>query len=124
MARDTLSYTSNLTVVTCWCGITHAVPEELRDYQLRQHDDGHAFSIYCPLGHQYHPSGTSEVEKERKRRERAELRSQQLADQLAAAEREQKRLAKRAAAGVCPCCQRSFVQLTRHMKTQHPDYTS
>jgi hypothetical protein len=23
---------------------------------------------------------------------------------------------------VCPCCQRSFQNLSRHMKTKHPEY--
>lgn len=29
---------------------------------------------------------------------------------------------KRAAAGVCPCCNRTFKQLAAHMKQQHPDF--
>ena len=29
---------------------------------------------------------------------------------------------KRSAAGVCPCCHRTFKQLARHMKAKHPDY--
>lgn len=32
------------------------------------------------------------------------------------------RLKNRIAAGVCPCCQRTFVNLARHMKGQHPNY--
>ena len=28
----------------------------------------------------------------------------------------------RVAHGVCPCCNRTFKQLARHMKTKHPDY--
>lgn len=29
---------------------------------------------------------------------------------------------KRLAGGVCPCCNRSFVSLAKHMASQHPDY--
>lgn len=29
---------------------------------------------------------------------------------------------KRLAGGVCPCCNRSFVSLAKHMANQHPDY--
>jgi hypothetical protein len=29
---------------------------------------------------------------------------------------------KRIAGGVCPCCNRSFISLARHMKSQHPEY--
>lgn len=32
------------------------------------------------------------------------------------------RTKKRVANGVCPCCQRHFTALERHMKTNHPDY--
>jgi hypothetical protein len=32
------------------------------------------------------------------------------------------RIKKRVAAGVCPCCNRSFKDLARHMAGQHPDY--
>ena len=32
------------------------------------------------------------------------------------------KLRKRASAGVCPCCNRSFQNLRRHMKTKHPDF--
>jgi hypothetical protein len=34
------------------------------------------------------------------------------------------RLKNRAAAGVCPCCNRHFTALERHMKTKHPEFTS
>lgn len=27
------------------------------------------------------------------------------------------------ACGVCPCCNRSFTNVRRHMTSQHPDYT-
>ena len=30
----------------------------------------------------------------------------------------------RIANGICPCCNRSFSNLHRHMKTKHPDYTT
>ncbi len=29
---------------------------------------------------------------------------------------------RRAAHGVCPCCKRTFKQLSEHMKMQHPDF--
>lgn len=32
------------------------------------------------------------------------------------------RTKNRAAAGLCPCCRRTFSQLARHMKNQHPEY--
>lgn len=54
----TMEFTDRLTVVTCWCGINHAVPANLRSFQERQHRDGEdVISIYCPLGHEHRPSG-------------------------------------------------------------------
>jgi len=32
------------------------------------------------------------------------------------------RVRKRVAAGVCPCCNRTFAQLAQHMKSKHPLY--
>lgn len=57
--------TGVLVVLRCWCGVQHAVPQSLRDLQLRQHNDGHSVvkSIYCPLGHQHVPSGATEVDR-------------------------------------------------------------
>lgn len=33
------------------------------------------------------------------------------------------KITKRAKAGVCPCCNRSFENLRRHMATKHPTFT-
>jgi regulator of protease activity HflC (stomatin/prohibitin superfamily) len=33
------------------------------------------------------------------------------------------RITKRAKAGVCPCCNRHFTALERHMASKHPDFT-
>jgi hypothetical protein len=32
------------------------------------------------------------------------------------------KIKRRVAHGVCPCCQRTFKDLARHMEGQHPDY--
>ena len=42
--------------------------------------------------------------------------------ELIASNKKIKRIEKRVANGVCPCCHRQFVQLTRHMKNKHPEY--
>ena len=34
------------------------------------------------------------------------------------------KLKKRAAAGVCPCCNRSFENLRRHIDSQHPGFVA
>ena len=126
----TLAYTGQLTVMTCWCGMRHAVPAELADYQERSHNDGRDVKgIYCPLGHTHVPAGKGAAELEREKRERAEARTKAVADQLqseARAHRATKgqltKARKRIGKGVCPCCNRHFANVERHMTTQHPDY--
>jgi hypothetical protein len=130
MPTETLTYEGELTVLTCWCGTRHAVPSELRRFQLRQHDNGeNVTSIYCPLGHTHVPSGRSKAVAEREKREQLErqlanrdedLRAERAAH--AATKVQATKLRKRAEAGACPCCNRSFVQLARHIKTKHPEF--
>lgn len=126
----TIAYSGQLVVSTCWCGIRHAVPRELQDMQQRQHRDGRPQTdIYCPLGHAYEIAGEGEVARLQRELEQQRARAGRLAaarDQAEASARAYKgaatRARKRAAAAVCPCCKRSFVQLRRHMATKHPDY--
>jgi hypothetical protein len=129
---DTITYTGSLSVMTCWCGIHHAVPRSLRDFQMRQFNDGgHVTTIYCPLGHQHVPIGETEVDRLRKTAERAkarEARAISRADQAEASLRTTKgvvtKMKKRAAHGVCPCCKRTFANVARHVKGQHPEFVA
>lgn len=125
-----LSYTGQLVVTTCWCGIRHAVPEELYDLVHRQHEDGRAQrSIYCPLGHPWTFAGesrTAQLERElaSTRRSRAAAHDLLRAEERshAATRGHLTRAKRRTAAGVCPCCHRTVKQLADHMATKHPEY--
>ncbi len=125
----TLTYSGQLVVCVCWCGMYHAVPEELRAHQLRQHRDGkRQTDIYCPLGHTYTVAGEGEAARLERQLKLARDRAASLAaqrDQAQASANAYKgaaaRARKRAAAAVCPCCKRSFIQLRRHMESKHPD---
>jgi hypothetical protein len=127
---DTLVYSGQLVVVTCWCGMRHAIPSELDDFQDRQHDDGEKqTAIYCPLGHSHIRAGKGEAAKLRERLQRERDHAARLAaerDQMEASRNAFKgaatRARKRASAGVCPCCNRTFKQLARHMKAKHSDF--
>lgn len=126
----TITYTGKLETTRCWCGIALAVPASL----LREaHNNGVA--IYCPIGHAFSWNVT-EADRQRERAEQAEARATR-AEQRRQAERDLRehterqlsaqkgattRAKKRAAAALCPCCNRSFSQLSRHMQTKHPDY--
>jgi len=130
MAAETLTYIGELTVLTCWCGVRHAVPAELRDHQLRAHHNGEKVpGIYCPLGHSHVPSGEGKAERtkrylkeERERAARLDAEREQAAASARAYKGQATRLRKRAKAGTCPCCKHTFKQLSRHMAIKHPDF--
>ena len=43
---------------------------------------------------------------------------------LSASKGQMTKLKNRVKNGVCPCCNRTFVNLLRHMKSKHPEYDS
>lgn len=114
------------------CGVIATCPENL--YAERQKSGG--FN-HCPNGHQW--GWTKEgSEDEKIRRERDQLK-QRIAEKDDAIRREREnrhaterqliaqkaattRLRNRASAGVCPCCNRTFIALQRHMTTKHPQF--
>lgn len=129
---STFTYTEELTVVSCWCGMTYAVPEALyRHMRTKRDNNERQPDVYCPLGHTWVISGQSELDKERDRAKRLERtlanREEDLRSERAshiATKGQLTKTRRRVSNGVCPCCNRSFVQLTRHMKTKHPEYIS
>jgi len=133
----TQTFTGTLAIIECCnChthfGITQAMKTALVET---------ANTFYCPAGH---PQHFTESEATRLKRQISQLTARN--DQLdAAVQRERERtaaaykreerqrrctIAQKAAKtrlknrvmnGVCPCCNRSFLNLQRHMKTQHPE---
>ena len=126
---ETLRYGGTLVVSTCWCGMRHAVPQELRDFQERQHDNGEQqTAIYCPLGHTYIHAGKGEAERLRERLERERARITALSDQHEAEKRSHAatkgqltKARKRIGNGTCPECHRHFTNVERHMASKHPE---
>jgi hypothetical protein len=124
----TMTFTETLRVTRCWCGMAHAVPQALYDHMLKQRDNNvEQTGAYCPLGHVWIITGESALNKERQVRERAEVRVRALRDQLDAAERSHRatkgqltKARKRADRGVCQHCNRSFVNVARHVAHMHP----
>lgn len=108
----------NLKTTECYkCGVIFGMPEEMFGYRLNDHQ-----SFFCPNGHCQSFIGKSEAEKLRERLEAEQRKLANAQFEIMAAEKKVKRLEKRIKNGVCPCCHRQFIQLTRHMKTKHPDY--
>ena len=114
----------------CWCGTPFSMPAEMYNHAKR---NGSKF--YCPHGHNI-VFKISDADKYRQEAERLRQRLAEKDDDIRHERnlREQRersivayrgqvtKLRKRAAAGVCPCCNRSFVNLKRHMASKHPNY--
>lgn len=120
--------------ITCYkCGIPFWLDEK-HVYYLRQSHE----SFYCPRGHsQYFPAKSEKEElqdklqKAARDREYLEADLQRARDQRDYSERSKAaykgqitKLKKRAVAGICPCCNRHFVALERHMANKHPEYAA
>lgn len=113
----------SLRLVSCGtCGVEHAIPQARWRAAYRESGYWH-----CPNGHQW---GYAESEADRLRRQRDSLQQQiarvddekrELERRAEAAERKAARVTKRAHAGVCQCCNRSFANVARHMKAKHPN---
>lgn len=108
------------------CGVPIAMPSQMYDERLRDHR-----YFYCPNGHRQYFSGKSEEQRLRERlawsesaRERLRMERDAEARSRAAVKGHLTRIKKRIAAGVCPCCNRTFSDVARHMAGQHPDYVA
>lgn len=114
------------------CGVRFGVPEG-----FTQHHRNSKATFYCPNGHSM---AYTESEADRLRRERDQLKqneawyedrlkteraSRETAERkLAASKGQITKIKKRAANGVCPCCNRTFSDLGRHMHSKHPGYVT
>lgn len=127
--RDT-----TLVVTTCpTCHILFAIPKSLEASARRYPgDQPNGWQLSCPLGHTWWFPGRSVEQKLKAEQERA-ARHAARADQAEAHARAMKGLATRrrnelakvearVAAGVCPCCNRAFQNVSRHMRAQHPGF--
>lgn len=121
------------TVICYKCKEPFGIEESTRQVLLRTHQN-----FYCPHGHvQHYLEGESEETKLRRERDRLKQSIAYEQDRVRRAQEEAEhqrrrangykghatRITRRAKAGVCPCCNRHFVQLERHMATKHPTFT-
>lgn len=121
----------DLVETNCWCGMPFSLPKPLHESARRDS----AVSFYCPVGHANH-FRESDADKYRREAQRLtqqlamkddEIRRErervEQAQRSAAAYRGQvTKLRTRAKAGLCPCCNRSFQDLYRHMAAKHPGF--
>jgi len=121
------TYTGQLYVESCCnCGVAFGLDTEHRKQLVGNHE-----WFYCPNGHRQHYTGESDADRAaRLSRDLATARDREATLRAEnekryrlqrAAEGKTRALKKRVAAGVCPCCTRTFQNLARHMKSQHPN---
>lgn len=129
-------YTTNLYLETCCkCGVPFGIPQEL--YESLQ-ESGNSF--YCPNGHSQYYTRKKSLEEKLKdtearlaiekeagewyaevyRQAKNELKNTR--NSLRATKAAHTRTKNRIKNGVCPCCNRQFINLHQHMKNQHPEY--
>lgn len=112
------------TVTCCNCGLQFAMADGFYKKRLEKQD-----SFYCPAGHGQHFTGTTEAEKLRRQLDAQTARVERAEQRASEADAERRRIARahrkmrsRVANGVCPCCNRSFENLRRHMQSEHADF--
>ena len=130
MWRDEVTFTVRLVTKSAACA---SLPH--RSTCAKALED-HSINFYCPHGHDQHFIGKTEAELltdklavARRRAEMAEAAARLNRERANAAERSRAaykgvatRQRNRIARGVCPCCNRYFEPMARHMAEKHPDY--
>lgn len=110
------------------CDARFAVPEETYKRWKHTHE-----GWCCPNGHRRVFCSKTDQEKrieqlerreqwERDRADRNQRAAETNARRAAAARGQVTKLKRRVSRGVCPCCNRTFADLARHMAGQHPDF--
>lgn len=137
-AMSTITKTIFFETVNCSCGGTYAVNKTFYD-SCRERGGG----WHCPYCQ--NQTGWTETDNDRLKKQIAAVERekerlgqslvtvrQQRENALAEAEHFRKsrdgmkgalvKVKKRISGGVCPCCNRTFASLARHMKSQHPNF--
>lgn len=120
------------------CGVEFAVTAAFDKQRIEKKD-----TFYCPNGHAQHYCGQTEADKFRAEKLRLEasvewersrvrrLEEKNAAERLATRaqkgratrfKNERDTIRKRIANGVCPCCNRHFTNVMRHIAGQHPNF--
>jgi hypothetical protein len=115
------------------CGGVYAINER---YRANRHEEGKSWNCpYCQCCWGYAEGENDKLKKEVAAKQAridqlnaaVAAKQAEIATKEKQAERQRReaaRLRKRAKCGVCPCCNRSFQALSRHMKSKHPDYAA
>lgn len=107
------------------CGVVFGITTAMKRERVQDHEN-----FYCPNGHGQRYTSETDAEKNARLLCEEQARHQRTLARANAAEAEQARVVaekakverklKRVGRGVCPCCNRTFPNLARHMASQHP----
>ena len=119
-----------ITHQCCSCQCFYAIPKQL-DEKARSNSE---IEFYCPHGHPqvYRKSETTRLKEKIEKLEFEVQRKQdyiqeknrqieQLGYSLRAQKAAKTKIINRVKNGVCPCCNRTFLNLQNHFKTMHPE---
>lgn len=131
MASAAIVLSRTFESIVCYdCSIEFAVESHVKSRWIESEERW----FYCPNGHKQHYTETEvqrltkELEREKRSRESAERTAEWERKRRIKIERKHKKEMRtihvRVGNGVCPCCNRTFGNLQRHMNTKHPDYKS
>jgi len=124
-ANVTQNFPCQLTTVLCGeCGGIYALNE---NYRRDRERDGKSWTCpYCKTAWGYCEGANDRLKREKAQLiaalDQSQAERKALERQAKAAKAERTKLRKRLAAGVCPCCHRTFKQLAAHMADVHPDF--
>jgi len=119
-----------LVVVFCpTCNIPHGIPDEM---QRRAHYWKERVSIHCPNGHGWHYTRDKNEEDRLRAQLESEAKALARTQDLLNAEKashsatkgQLTKAKKRAEAGMCPHCKRTFQQVQRHIANKHTEAAS
>lgn len=121
----TFDYTAELSIVECAeCGMDIYLSV---DFVKRRRRDNKGW--YCPNGHNNYWPQEGDLARANRLLPASRQREETLRDNLKTTEYKRRvekaaktRIKNRISKGVCPCCQRTFQNLGRHMANKHPDY--
>ncbi len=124
MNTDCKTYVDSVEFVTHQCGECFVTFSMTRAFYNKRKEDRKTW--YCLNGHPRAFNGPTEAEKlrqelerQRQRFEAESARASRLASERDQVARAHNRMRSRVMNGVCPCCNRTFQNLMRHMKTEH-----
>ena len=120
-----LTFTKKLIMVECSeCHMDFGVTPEFDEAKRNSHK-----TFYCPSGHRLFFPGRSDKEELQNELNFQKSRNAHLSEQndhykrsSASYKGKLNRTKKRISNGVCPCCNRHFKNVERHITTQHPNY--